>query len=84
MSIAIFIWFVLTVSSKQTQRIKEYHARKKALLCDEWLREKIGEVKAVSQFWNDTQEERRLWNKINVRMNKMKQISDVAEEIAAV
>ena len=31
----------------------------------------IGEVKAVSQFWNDTQEERRLWNKINVRMNKM-------------
>ena len=41
---------------------------------------KIGEVKAVSEFWNDTQEERRLW----IKMNKMKQIRDVAEEIAVV
>ena len=65
---------------KQAQIIKEYRARKKALLGDEWLREKIGEVKAVSQFWNDTQEGRRLWNKINARMNKMKQIGEVAEK----
>jgi len=39
--------------------LRTYRARKNALLGVEWLRGKIGEVKAVSQLWNDTQEERR-------------------------